>query len=141
MSLFTFSCSFAQQSPVDKQAIQMLKTFYINYNTAWSTTKGYALVRKLDSLEKKYCTSKLRSEQKKEGLDHDLLTNDQGTDIEHLRTLSVVKDQTKRNWYIVSYIAHTLSASYKPIDVKVVIHVEMARVGNELKIASTDMSR
>jgi hypothetical protein len=137
--------SKAQNSTSDQQVIQMLKEFYIAYNTAWatgklSTTKDAAiLVKKLDSLQTKYCTIKLRKElkelYKKERLDHDLLTNDEYTNVEHLKTLKITKDETKANAYIVSYVDHTMSPAYKPIDKTVIIHITVAKESGIYKIA------
>ena len=131
----------AQSRSFDHQAMQMLKTFYIDYNTLWSTAKGYNLVKKLDSMQRKYCTITARRELKKlsggEGIDHDYLINDQGTDIAHAKKLTVAKDTTKPNAYIVSYIAPTRDPAYKPIDLKVVIRVMVAEENGVFKIAYT----
>jgi len=126
----------AQNDVADKQAILMLKDFYTAYNTVWSTTKGFILVKKLDSLQRKYCTKKLRLEVKEDGIDQDPLVGIDYTDVEHLKTLVITKDPTKENTYIVSYIAHTLSAANKPIDEKVVIHVSVIKEGASFRIAS-----
>jgi hypothetical protein len=128
--------SKAQDNSFDKQAIAMLKEFYTAYNTAWSTSKGYVLIRKLDSLQRKYCTQKLRHEVKESGLDHDPLIGDDYTDVEHLKTLKILKDPAKTDTYIVFYITHTLSAANKPIDEKVIIHVTVAKDNGTYKIAS-----
>jgi hypothetical protein len=130
------SCARSQNDVADKQAVQMLKEFYTAYNTTWSTTKGYVLTKKLDSLQRKYCTKKLKNEVKEFGLDHDPLIGDDYTDAEHLKTLTVTKDSAKASAYIVSYIAHTLSASNKPIDEKVIIHVTVVKEGESFKIAA-----
>ena len=37
--LSNHDCARAQNDVTDKQAIQMLKEFYIAHNTAWETTK------------------------------------------------------------------------------------------------------
>jgi hypothetical protein len=142
--LFTASAiiSKAQNNAGDKQAVQMLKEFYIAYNTAWSTTpvKDYRLLsKKLDSLQRKYCTIWLRKQLKElakgEGADHDLLTNDEYTNVEHLKTLKIIKDPSKANAYTVSYIDHTMSPAYKPIDKTVIIHVTVAKESGSFKIA------
>ena len=52
-----------------------------------------------------------------------MLINDQYTDIQHLKTLTVSKDEAKVNSYIVSYIAPTTTPSNKPIEEKVVIRL------------------
>jgi len=137
--------SEAQNSPSDEQAMQMLKAFYIAYNTAWATTKlktdqdAHTFIKKLDSLQTKYCTTKLKKELKelfkKEGLDHDLLINDEYTDVTHLKTLKIVKDPSKANMYTVSYIDHTLSPAYKPIDKTVTVNVTVAKENGTYKIA------
>lgn len=134
------SCVHAQNDIADNQAIQMLKEFYTSYNIAWSIHAAPdVLVKRLDSLQKKYCTIKLRNELKEEfkqdGLDHDLLINDEYTDIEHLKTLTITKDKTKVNAYVVSYVVHTTRA-YKPVDQKVIIHLTIAKEGDGFKIAS-----
>ena len=136
----------AQNSYSDTEAVTMLKAFYIVYNTAWSTSNlkteqgAHAFIKKLDSLQTEYCTIKLRKGLnklfKKEGLDHDLLTNDEFTDIAHLKTLKIVKDESKTNAYTVSYVDHaTLSPAYKPIDNTVIIHVTVAKENGRYKIA------
>ncbi|HWD88567.1 MAG TPA: hypothetical protein VG367_10605 [Mucilaginibacter sp.] len=145
ITLLSGSSVKAQNDSTDKQAMQMLTEFYTAYNTAWAVHSAPdVLIKRLDSLQSKYCTIKLRAilkkEFKKNGLDHDLLLNDQGTDIEHLKTLTVTKDATKSNAYIVSYTVHT-TRGYKPIDIKVIIHVSVVKEHGKLKIASTDMSK
>jgi hypothetical protein len=131
-------CARAQN---DKQAVQMLKEFYNAHNTVWSTTKdNYILIRKLDSLQRKYCTMSLRRELKKEfqanGLDHDILTNDYDINIEALKTMSISKDPTKPKGYIVSWTISTLNPSYKPIKKKVFVHVTVVKENNSSKINS-----
>ena len=128
------NCASSQNFTPDKQAIKMLKEFYTAYNTAWSTTKGHELAKKLDSLQLKYCTKKLIRQVKEAGLDQDPLIGIDYTDVEHLKTLTITNDSTKINTYVVSYIAHTLSASNKPIDEKVVIHATVIKEGKSFKI-------
>ncbi|PWG77899.1 hypothetical protein [Pararcticibacter amylolyticus] len=135
------SCANTQNDIFERQSIEMLKEFYTAYNTAWVTAPTpQILVKKLDSLQQIYCTLQLRKELKiefkKAGLDHDILLNDQGTDVEHLKTLKVSKDSAKLNDYIVSYIAPTADPSNKPIKVKVVIYVTVLKEGGHPKIAS-----
>lgn len=83
----------------DDPSIAMLKEFYIEYTTAWSNTNGRVLIKKLDSLQSKFCTIAYRKELKQEfksvGLDHDELINDAATDVEHLNTLKILKDPKK----------------------------------------------
>jgi len=129
--------SKAQNNVADAQAIQMLKEFYIAYNSEWiSTVNPYPLQKKLDSLRRKYCTIQLRNKLKKMDLDHDELINDQYTDIKHLKTLTVIKDPIKTNGYIVSYIAPTFDPTNKPVEEKIVIHVMVAKENGGFKIAS-----
>ncbi|HEY8782104.1 MAG TPA: hypothetical protein VIM16_10840 [Mucilaginibacter sp.] len=72
---------------------------------------------------------------KGEGAGHDLLTNDESTDVAHLKTLKVAKDASRANAYIVSYIDHSLSRANKPIDKTVVIYVTIAKENGSFKIA------
>jgi hypothetical protein len=132
--------SHAQIVTDNKAAVEMLKKFYIAYNTEWSTDKFPRLQKRLDSLQNKYCTIWLKKQLKEmtrgEGSDHDLLINDEYTDVPHLKTLKVVNDLGKPNTYIVSYVDHTMSPAYKPIDKTVVIHVTVVKENGEYKIAN-----
>jgi hypothetical protein len=128
--LNTLADVHAQNTNDDKQAVQMLKDFY----TAWAVPKDKAFLKKIDPLLMKYVTGKLKNDQKEEGLEHDLLTNDHQMDAEHLKTLTVTKDPAKVNEYIVSFIDHTLSAANEPVDEKVVLYVRVIKQAGVFKI-------
>jgi hypothetical protein len=134
--------SKAQNNASDKQAIQMLKEFYTAHCKIWTVKPPLppeTFNVKLDSLQKKYCTQKIRKEAKK-GLDdvgYDLLTGDWGIDIESLKTMTVVKDSTKGNTYIVSYtVVGYPQSPTKPVKEHVILHVTLIKENGELKIAS-----
>jgi hypothetical protein len=130
------------QCITSKNGAEVLTTFYKVYNIAWSTFNGDILVKKLDSLKKIYCSIKLKrqldDEFKHTGLDHDMLIKDQYTDVRHLKSLVIKNDLKRANKYIVTYTASTVSASNKPIDVQVIIHVTLCRENGCLKIASVE---
>jgi hypothetical protein len=136
--------SKSQYNSSDKEAIQMLKEFYTAYIMAWDEWKPHTVptvtIRKTDSLKQKYCTAKLKVDLKKlfkaEGLDHDLLINDEPTDMKHLKTLTVIKDPAKRNAYLVSYMDSNFTPTGKAIEKKNIIHVTVAKEAGRLKIAS-----
>ncbi|MBS0425346.1 MAG: hypothetical protein JSR71_13235 [Proteobacteria bacterium] len=138
--LFIFLISInrvqSQNKLADKEIKEMLREFYTAYNTTWSTCNMQLLKYKLDSLQRKYCTKKLIQQVKEYGLDHDPLIGDDYTDVEHLKTLSITKDSSQPFAYTIYYIAHTLSASNKPIDEKVIIHLTVAKEGDIYKVAS-----
>jgi hypothetical protein len=127
------------QTVIDsKQAIQMIKEFYIAYNTAWSANiLPKVLDQKLDSLKMKYCAITLIIDLKGD-IDHDVLINDQYTDVQHLKTLIVSKDPAKVNSYIVSYIAPTTDPLDKPIEEKVVIYLTVMKGARGIVIDSVD---
>ena len=139
ISLNTLACVQAKQD-TNTAAITMLKEFYTTYNAAWATNNGSILIKKLDSLQSRYCTLPLRKELKKEfkrvGLDHDELINDDFTDVAHLNTLKVAVDPKKPNCYIVSYIVFAKDVSNNPTQEKIVIHVTVLKEKGSLKIAS-----
>jgi hypothetical protein len=145
IKFFSISCAIiissnnfarAQGEVESKQAIQMIKEFYIAYNTAWSANvTPKVLDQKLDELKMKYCAITLIIDLKGD-LNHDILINDQYTDVQHLKTLTVSKDETKVNAYIVSYIAPTTSPSDKPIEEKVVIHLTVMKGARGIVIDS-----
>jgi len=86
-------------------------------------------------LKLKYCAITLIVDLKGD-IDHDVLINDQYTDIQHLKTLTVTKDKTKINSYIVSYIAPTTNPLNKPIEEKVVIHLTVMKGARGIVIDS-----
>jgi hypothetical protein len=147
IKLFLISCSIIigsnnlarPQNQVDsKQAIQMIREFYIAYNTVWSARLSPQILnQKLDSLKMKYCAITLMVELKGD-IDHDVLINDQYTDIQHLKTLTVSKDESKTNSYSVSYTAPTTNPLNKPIEEKVVIHLTVMKGTRGIVIDSVD---
>ncbi len=122
----------------DEQIISMLKEFYIAHNMIWETKPSLppsTFDNKLDSLQQTYCTSRLRLESKKYlELGYDLLTNDFGASSENLNsTLTIIKDTTKENRYVVSYLTEvkTLSASRKEENI---IHLTVINEEGSYKI-------
>jgi hypothetical protein len=63
-------------------------------------------------------------------LDHDIFTNDYGTDDESMKTLTI----TKVNSYIVSYIVNTEYPSNKIIKEKVVVNLSVKKENDTYKI-------
>jgi hypothetical protein len=130
-------CASAQNNVPEKQAVQMLREFYTAYSKIKFTVKYR---NQIDSLQKKYCTIKLRKELKEEfkagGLDHDPLTNDYGMDDVKLKTMLIKRESATVNVYSVSYTTSTTSPANKPIEEKVTLHVAVAEETGVLKIAS-----
>ncbi|HTE01717.1 MAG TPA: hypothetical protein VK668_20655 [Mucilaginibacter sp.] len=129
--------TFAQGSSISNQSTAMLKEFYSAYSTVKFTLKD---LKKIDSLQKKYCSINLRKELNEEykanGLEHDLLTNDHGINANSLKTLTVIKNSKKINGYIVSYFNQTISATNKPILERVILHVCVTKENGSIKIVS-----
>jgi hypothetical protein len=132
----------AQSQNENEQIISMLKEFYIAYNSVWenaTTYKPEEFENKVFLLQQKYCSNKLQSEIEKYyetyKLEHDLLTNDfGGTDSEKLKsTLTIVKDTTKENSYVVSYIIE-IKAPSTPREEKNVIHLTVVKEDGSYKI-------
>lgn len=139
------TCSLGKahgQSVVDDQIIlRDLERFYIEHNTAWSSNlSSKKLIKKLDSLQNIYCSTRYRAKLKRElklgGLDHDLLTNDLGTDLKHLKTIKVEKDSKKHAEYIVSFVSPVTNAYNRVADQKIRLHVSMVRESGRYKIAA-----
>lgn len=132
----------AQSQNEDEQIISMLREFYIAYNTVWenaTTYKPEEFENKVFSLQQKYCSDRLQGEIKKYyetyKLEHDLLTNDfGGTDSETLKsTLTITKDTTKENSYVVSYTVK-IKAPSTPREEKNVIHLTVVKEKGSYKI-------
>jgi hypothetical protein len=123
----TINLVHAQNEIDSKQAIQIIKQFYIAYNTAWSANvTSKELDDKLSELKYKYCAVTLWAELEGD-LDHDILINDQYTDVPHLKTLTVSKNPKEINSYRVTYIAPTTDPFNKPIEEKVVINLSVMK--------------
>jgi len=139
--LLSYSYRLGAQSNIqNEQIIKMLKEFYIVYNKVLSDAPSinYMLINKIDSLQCKYCTKKLRnelrSERKEFGFGFDPLIKDEYAEV--LNMLKVTKDSTRSNVYIVSYCYPTENASYKPINKTVTFHVLMMKEDGNFKIDS-----
>jgi hypothetical protein len=130
------NCRCNSQTNIKKdEGEDFVKKFYIIYNTEWNTDSGFVLKKKLDSLQDKYCTERLVKKIRQPDLDHDLLTNDVGTDMDFAKTINVKSDSTKDNTYIVSYTAHTVDRySKKEYKEPVVINVRLIKVNGSYKI-------
>lgn len=133
------SLNSAQVQNDDKQIIIMLKEFYSDYNAIWANGNDpKILIKKIDLIEQKYCSKKLYDDLKKlsekQGLDHDIFTNDFGTDDESLKTMSIIKDPQKTNEFIVSYIVSTSDPVGKKIKEKVTIHIVVVKDKESYKI-------
>jgi hypothetical protein len=134
--------SYAQSNTDDKKAIAMLNEFYTAHGNIWSGFKSLppdAFDQKLDSLQKKYCTTKLRNEAKKyiqEGFD--LMTNDKGIDSGSFKTMTIVKDSATKNIYIVSYDISFVDHSNMLKKRHVALHLGVIKEGENYKIASVD---
>lgn len=124
----------------DAKAIEILKEFYTAHCKIWNIKpQNKTLYGKLDSLQKIYCTQKVRKEAKKgfDDVGYDLLTGDWGIDIKSLKTLTVVKDFTKGNTYIVSYtVVGYPQSPTKPVNEHVVLHVILIVENGKWEIAT-----
>jgi len=127
----------AQYNNSDNIIIAMLNEFYVGYSNIWSipSLSPDILDRKLDSIQEKYCTLRLRSEAKRYLEDgHDLLTNDYGIGIESLKTLAIIKDSVKENSYIVNYNVVNSDATNKPVRQHVSLNVFVVKEKGIYKI-------
>jgi len=130
----------AQNTGSEKMAIEMLKRFYIEYGTIWTTKYPNSKVfnYKLDSLAKQYCTSILRIRAKKAlagDYGQDLLSNDLMSPKLN-ENFQVEKDPKNSNVYIVSFVATNMNASLKYVKQKVVLHVSVVKENDKYKISN-----
>jgi len=138
--MFNIGCSNTPSK--DEQIITLLRDFYIAYNEVWENAKSYnheEFKEKVFSLQSKYCSNKLQRKLKQyyesSKFDHDLLTNDfGGTNSEKFKsTLTIVKDTTKEESYIVSYVVK-IKAPSTPREEKNVIHLTVINEEGNYKI-------
>lgn len=131
--LFASNSLQAQNSATDNETKKMIEEFYTKYCNTWksssSKVSANVLYGKIDSLTQKYCSTKIRREAKSWFEDgHDLFTNDWGIDLESLKSLSIVKDATKSNAYIVSYIVEYYPVSPdKPVKKQIKLYLTVTK--------------
>lgn len=116
----SYSCIQGQNSSSDKKNIQILKDFYTSYITYSAIdTPGTFNEKKLDSLQKIYCTEALLKKipEISEHIDADPFTKAQLITIKLLNTLAIKKDSNKLNQYVVSY-------SFDP---PIIIHIAIVK--------------
>jgi hypothetical protein len=98
--------SKAQNTTVaDQQAMAMLKNFYTAYMTEIAVGSSHNFVKKLTSIQKKYCTPALVEKIPAliERADCDPFLKAQDSNIENIKSLSFKKDTQAPNLFIVSY--------------------------------------
>lgn len=135
--LFLVVCAItskAQNTASDVQALAMLKNFYTTYMTEVAIGKPPASEKKIDAIQKKYCTpaliSKIKRLQQSGDLDWDPFIKAQDSNIESVKTLVVKKGATS-NSYVVSY---TDIYSHSTISINVIL----TKLNGSFKIASVD---
>ncbi len=101
-----YSCIQAQSNGTDEQILKMLNNFYTDYITQMAKD-GSPDMTKIDSIQRKYCTTSLLNKISKglseEELDFDPFLKAQDSNLECLKTLSISKDSSN-NLYKVSYL-------------------------------------
>jgi len=95
-------CQAQSSGSSDKQIVELLKAFYVNYIT--ENAKMPVNLKSVEAIKKKYCTARFISKIEKKELDYDVILNAQDCDLEWLKTLSVTKDSKRLNTYVVSYV-------------------------------------
>jgi len=105
------------------EKLAIVKEFYTQYITG---VANGAEQKKLEALQRKYCTAKLLNKIPKliEQTDADPFLKAQDSDIGFLKTLTVGRDPKKEDQYITSYMA----------DHKIVIHLIVVMTSNGYKI-------
>jgi hypothetical protein len=121
----------SQNNQSNEQALRMLKEFYTSYITEIAIgPAGRTEEMKLHLIQRKYCTTKLLHYIPKfiEQHDEDPLLMAQDSDTSSLKTLSIKKDNKRKNIYSVSYIANPSH--------KITIHLSVIKENGSFKIDS-----
>lgn len=135
LMLFFNFCN-AQKSEDNKEGIFTLKEFY----TAYSKFRfRVEYIPSIDSLFKKYCTSRLQKDAKKYmQYGHDLLTNDWGINSEDIQTLVIRKDISRDNRYIITYTTFLDNPDGILQKKDVVLYVTLIKEGKTYNIDSVE---
>ncbi|MFL5789323.1 MAG: DUF3828 domain-containing protein [Flavisolibacter sp.] len=120
-------CVQAQNAYANKSAEGMLKEFYTKYIT--EVFMG-ANEKKIHLILKKYCTVKLLNKVPKltQNIDGDPFLKAQDSDTSNLKSLSIKKDNKRKNIYSVSYIANP--------NHQITIHLLVVKESGSFKIDS-----
>jgi hypothetical protein len=114
----------------------LIKEFYVSYGSLDYSIENH---KKIDSLQKIYCTNKLNDKLfdifNNSGMDYDIITNDELLNIESLKTLNVKVKDIKSGLYTVSFttISYPISPT-EPIEKKVSFDVKVLIDNGVLKI-------
>lgn len=89
----------------DQQAMTMLKNFYTAYMTEVATGSAHNFVKKLQKIQKQYCTPKLidKIPAMIDRTNIDPFLKAQDSNIENLKSLTFQKDSRAADLFIVSY--------------------------------------
>ncbi len=89
----------------DQQAMAMLKNFYTAYMTEIAIGSSHNFVKKLTSIQKRYCTPALveKIPELIERADCDPFLKAQDSNVENIKSLAFKKDTKTPNLFIVSY--------------------------------------
>lgn len=111
----------------------MLKDFYTNYFSAFVEPPGALSQKKLDLIQKQFCTKAFYKKIPEiiEQTDSDVFLKAQDSDIKYLKTLTISKD-LKNEEYIVSYIADAMPEK----KITIIIHLTLVKEGNSYKISA-----
>jgi hypothetical protein len=137
-----FSCGQAQKNEAfDNQAKKVIKDFYTDYITSFSTEPpGKSHQKKLESLQEKYCTETLLKKipSISEQMDEDPFLKAQDGDASLLQNLTIANEIQKKNGYIVSYNYNRLIRFNPDSSVKetVIIHLTVVKENGNIKIDS-----
>ena len=143
-NLFILSMVHAQSTSEDQRAINMLRSFYVSYDSAWVCIENPESLRdRLLYLQQNYCSASLQrvvnGYYTTRGLNHDLFLDDTLTDLKtFVSTLTVIKDTTRANSYIVSFSSNVND----PGDTgqrQIALRVGMVNENNHLKINRVDV--
>jgi hypothetical protein len=141
--LFILSIINAQSPSDDSRAINMLRCFYVSYDSAWISIDNHnALKNQLLFLQQNYCSDSLQGVvneyYNKFGLDHDLFLDDAMPDMAtFVATLTVIKDTTRVNSYIVSF-TYNVNNPGETGQRQIALRVGVVNVNNSLKINSVE---
>jgi hypothetical protein len=139
ISILHVEC-FAQNTLDDKKAISMLKEFYIAHEAieaAPNSVPPKVYILKSDALQKKHCTVLLiKQVVKYREMGIDYFTHDNGIDAKAIKTMTIVKDPTLKNSYIITYTVWEKNYPKTPFNKHVVLHICVINDKDNYKINS-----